>query len=453
MRVLACPVIVVAVAVVPPFAASSAVAATAVAVRSAGAARIDDFTVWPSHADADHRVHFSGRLVTVDDDGTPRSLPDEFIDVQERAGTTLVGYADAITDSSGRFAGDLTVDQDGTVLAQSAAGVKSAAVPVTVTTARTRLSGTLSPAQPAGGDIAQITGRLERQTTGGDWVPMGDRPISFFRPDGQPAQVPWRTKADGSFIATFRAGAATSWKLGFVPGALAFAPAQVTVSVRDPAHLLYRSGFNNFGLNAHWNGRGYDVLPGDTFHLGADLWGWNPGSQQTLTGRRAWLEFSADGTTWARTRFSRATDREGMADIAVQTRAAGHWRMSFDGDARYTPARTSSIFVGIRKPTASRFIAFKATPTSVRKGRTLTITGTVQGLGRIGKGRAIGPVTVYFRPRGSRSWRKVKTVVLRGSGSFKVSAKAARSGTWKAHFAGDGNDLPVTSRYVYITVR
>ncbi|GGO23503.1 hypothetical protein GCM10010116_47380 [Microbispora rosea subsp. aerata] len=117
-------------------------------------------------------------------------------------------------------------------------------------------------------------------------------------------------------------------------------------------------------------------------------------------------------------------------------------------------------------PKATRIAGFDATPEPVRKGRTLTLKGTLQVAqcwgdwyygwndysGRRGGDRfcldnrnfwhdwhwlGSQDVKVYFQPAGSRKWHYVGTTETNGHGHFATKVRAWRSGTWAVRF--DGN--------------
>ncbi|GIH64295.1 hypothetical protein [Microbispora siamensis] len=116
---------------------------------------------------------------------------------------------------------------------------------------------------------------------------------------------------------------------------------------------------------------------------------------------------------------------------------------------------------------ATRIAGFDATPNPVRKGRGLTLKGTLQVAqcwgdwyyddwdnfsGRRGGDRychdsrnywndwhwlGSQDVKVYFQPSGSGRWQYVDTIETDGDGDFATRVRAWRSGTWAVRF--DGN--------------
>lgn len=115
---------------------------------------------------------------------------------------------------------------------------------------------------------------------------------------------------------------------------------------------------------------------------------------------------------------------------------------------------------------ATRIAGFDATPEPVRQGRKLTLKGKLQvarcyggwfyrdwnshvsvhhGSGSCHDGRSywhgwsvLGhqDIDVYFRPSGSRTWKRVGTLKSDRHGSFYGKVRATRSGTWAVKFDG-----------------
>ncbi|NUR87459.1 MAG: hypothetical protein HOY71_25545 [Nonomuraea sp.] len=104
-----------------------------------------------------------------------------------------------------------------------------------------------------------------------------------------------------------------------------------------------------------------------------------------------------------------------------------------------------------RGPRDTTISGFDAAPEPVRRGRSVSLSGTlrVSGCyyvdGVAAGGRCDGPrrlegreIGVYFLPKGSSRWQYVKTVETGWDGDFGTRVRAWRSGTWGVRFAGSG---------------
>ena len=81
---------------------------------------------------------------------------------------------------------------------------------------------------------------------------------------------------------------------------------------------------------------------------------------------------------------------------------------------------------GLADPRAEVAISVNATPEPVKKGRTITVKGTVT---RDGKAYSKKKATLYFA-RDNREATKVRTVTTSSKGALKTTVKASRSGTF-----------------------
>ncbi|QDY77481.1 carboxypeptidase-like regulatory domain-containing protein [Streptomyces qinzhouensis] len=165
------------------------------------------------------------------------------------------------------------------------------------------------------------------------------------------------------------------------------------------------------------------------------------------------LEFSADKRTWK----TLATQQ-----VYVNSSEWGAFRFSSRGGNGYyrltTP--TDGSFLGTAgAPTALSRIATKlttadATPEPVKKGKTLTVTGTLTE--RNGSGwRALSKqwVAVSFLPKGSTKWsiRGWAQTDAKGKASLKVAAAA--DGYWRYTYTGDARHYDTSSGTDFVDVR
>ncbi|MGW5264082.1 hypothetical protein ACWEQG_24185 [Microbispora sp. NPDC004025] len=159
------------------------------------------------------------------------------------------------------------------------------------------------------------------------------------------------------------------------------------------------------------------------------------------------------------------SDRAGTYKVHVE--AIGLDGKKYTADRTFTVKRNEWHAPRPSGPKATRIAGFDATPEPVRKGRSLTLKGTLQTAkcwgdwyyddwndfsGRRGGDRYCSDsrnywnewrwlgsqdVKIYFQPSGSRRWQYIDTIETDGDGDFAAKVRAWRSGTWAVRF--DGN--------------
>jgi hypothetical protein len=133
-----------------------------------------------------------------------------------------------------------------------------------------------------------------------------------------------------------------------------------------------------------------------------------------------------------------------------------------------------------RGPKATRIVGFDAAPEPVKKGRTLSLSGTLQvaqcyrdwyysydsyvsvlggdsycvdGRDYWNSWHYLGwqDIGVYFLPKGSSHWKYVDTIQTNPDGSFYTKVRAFASGTWGVRFDGT-RKLGASEAYDYVKV-
>ncbi|GAA3159908.1 hypothetical protein GCM10010466_58410 [Planomonospora alba] len=101
---------------------------------------------------------------------------------------------------------------------------------------------------------------------------------------------------------------------------------------------------------------------------------------------------------------------------------------------------------------ATRITSVNARPEPVRKGRKLTVSGTLR---QTAGNRALPGqrVAIRFKARGSRTWRTMATVRTGSGGAFRKRFRAVRDGSWQVVYAGDALRLASRSRSDRVDVR
>ncbi|MEU8174904.1 hypothetical protein AB0C14_18660 [Microbispora hainanensis] len=210
------------------------------------------------------------------------------------------------------------------------------------------------------------------------------------------------------------------------------------------------------------------VTTKDVQSVDIDLWG--PGVGHGGHGGNHWFGKQKSGHNGPKLDHTSRSwsfdwnDRAGTYKVHVV--AVGLDGKKYTTDRSFTVKRKVSHAPRPTGPKATRIAGFDAKPEPVRKGRSLTLKGTLQVAqcwgdwyygwndftGRRGGARFCSDshnywnswhwlgsqkVKVYFQPSGSHKWQYVNTVKTAGDGDFATKVKALRSGTWAVRF--DGN--------------
>ncbi|POX57361.1 hypothetical protein C3489_01235 [Streptomyces sp. Ru71] len=154
------------------------------------------------------------------------------------------------------------------------------------------------------------------------------------------------------------------------------------------------------------------------------------------------IQFKKYGTTeWV---TKRTVDSPAIAGNSSRTVTAtdlpylglGVWRLQFAG-TRDIPAGPAPESYSIwRQNTA--FGEFNANPEPVRAGAPITITGKLNTQSG-GQWSALpsARINIYFREKGTTTWRGVGVAVTGTDGRFTKTFTAAKDGDWQARYDGD----------------
>ncbi|GAA2221183.1 hypothetical protein GCM10010232_01570 [Streptomyces amakusaensis] len=143
------------------------------------------------------------------------------------------------------------------------------------------------------------------------------------------------------------------------------------------------------------------------------------------------------------------------AEDATNSFAGGGWHLAVsalgkDRSVRAIfKARTTSLH------RASQ-ISVNASPEDVKKGKTLTVTGSLSRADWEAKkytGYGKQSVKLQFRKKGAKTFTTVKTVKTDAKGKLKTTVKATVDGTYRYAFDGTSTTAPVTNGGDFIDVR
>ncbi|MFH8399540.1 HtaA domain-containing protein [Streptomyces anulatus] len=151
------------------------------------------------------------------------------------------------------------------------------------------------------------------------------------------------------------------------------------------------------------------------------------------------IEFrSKGGKTWSRA-TTVTTNSKGVVSASVTAVKDGTWRARYAGTADRAAAVSSSDNVDVKLRTAVS--GFNASPEPVRKGRTITVKGTLRSLDGTWKNASGQSVIILFKADGASKWSKLATVRTNGKGVFSKGFTAKKDGTWKAQFKATSSRL------------
>ncbi|MFF9364594.1 calcium-binding protein [Streptomyces griseoluteus] len=128
----------------------------------------------------------------------------------------------------------------------------------------------------------------------------------------------------------------------------------------------------------------------------------------------------------------------------------GSWVDAIDGDYRWDERIDS-----FRLKRAST-LTTNASPEPVKKGKTLTVTGTLKRASWDDykyHGYTSQPVTLQFRKKGSSTFKNIKTLKTSSTGGLKTTVTASADGYWRWTFAGTTTTSAKTSGSDFVDVR
>lgn len=163
------------------------------------------------------------------------------------------------------------------------------------------------------------------------------------------------------------------------------------------------------------------------------------------------IEFrTKGGKTWSRA-TTVDTSSKGVVSTSVTAVKDGTWRARYAGTADRAAAVSTSDNVDVKLRTAVS--KFNASPEPVRKGRTITVKGTLRSLDGTWKNASGQSVIILFKADGSSKWSKLATVRTNSKGLFSKGFTAKKDGTFKAQFKATSSRLGTTGAGDRVDVR
>ncbi|MER5603325.1 hypothetical protein [Streptomyces sp. NPDC002265] len=401
-----------------------------------------DRSISPDVLDAEHRhITLSGRISLFDPitgdtaplAGKPLSLTAEY------------AY-NAVTAADGSYAIDVAPRPDGSSVPVSLSFwiadpdgtntyvvVDSKTLPVVVSPSRIRLD---HPSVRINYGVKVSTSGVVEYLYDGTWRPakgvaleMGYYAEATSGADGRFALTyPYLPSDDGTFTVE------TS-PVGYLADPyLTASQAQLKVDVVNRTHICFCSSwldeYSNLHIQGSMGSSNGKVPPNRKLYL-----------QQSADGRTGWKTLG-----WFNTKADGTFNLDGY--VAVPK---GYWRLYSAGSSDYQPGYSNSVHFN---RTATRITGFNAGPEPVRKGHTVTTTGTLQRLSGT-KWVAFGKQRVYilFQAKGKKSWTALGTVKSDSHGRFTARFTAKQDGTWVAVYLASGSYVDAESYHDYVDVR
>ncbi|BBC94772.1 calcium-binding protein [Streptomyces griseofuscus] len=133
----------------------------------------------------------------------------------------------------------------------------------------------------------------------------------------------------------------------------------------------------------------------------------------------------------------------------------GKWNVSVLAVANNGDYVETDVYKNRWVKRAASFSGFNAAPEPVTKGKTITVTGTLNRaswsyMRYYGYGSQ--SVQLQFKPANSSTYSTVKTIKSSSTGYLKTTVTASVDGTWRFHYAGNSNSS-VADAYDYVDVR
>jgi hypothetical protein len=222
-----------------------------------------------------------------------------------------------------------------------------------------------------------------------------------------------------------------------------------------------RSGNKTFEVRQVWktafanfDARPRAVTKGDRIRLSGALRVETASGWKALAGEKVHIAFRPlGGHSWKRIDTAR-TGRDGRFDDRVRATRTGWYRAEYDGSKTTHAAKSGADRVTVKpREAATRISGFSVTPSTVEKGKKVTVKGLLQVKDRRGWDELSGRrVDILFQEKGSREWRRVAADRTDRRGRFTARVTATASGWLRAVFGGGRGLKDASSRPARLTV-
>lgn len=294
------------------------------------------------------------------------------------------------------------------------------------------------------GEVVTITGRVTDPENGG--APLADQPVRValgaphdYYHEATPFPQTVRTDAEGDFTAKLVAAPgpnAEGWTVSSADLFQAFSPVQGRLVMP----LDSRTDVLNYSLATDAR-----LTVWGTFRSTYERWS-GTSSNQTVV-----LEQSPDGRTGWKKIGSTDFYSSVRVPFGIGAWNTGGWfRVRHLISDQYAESVSKPFYI-VRTPT--RVQSVNAAPEPVRKGATITVTASLQH--DSGGWRALGaqPVSVWFRPWGQSTWKKVASGTSASNGAVSLKTTASVDGWYTVRYYGDGTHFQAFGGQDWIDVR
>jgi hypothetical protein len=419
---------------------------------------IPGLTATPSAPDYLHQqVSVSGTVQVTDPRHPDAPAPAEGIPVALYNGSTQVS---ATTTSDGRFSAAFVPTTQSVEL--SAAALASSVYPGAIdllspqqelhtTQAPVRFTASTHALNLTQGATGTVTGHAEIQTTSG-WQPLAHTAVTLEGLDahGSADVVAGQTTTDSQGAYTLHVSSENPAPSAELVVGESYMPFQQVATQPFSLHVAYTT---HLDMNADLGDDASLHVHGYVYYEDARAkWPASP----TVT-----LQFSKDGKSdWkdastipVPVHYNKPLFQETFARTLATGNTDGYWRIRFNGNPDLASSSTKPIHL---YRYATRITGFRAHPHPVRKSQPISFSGTLQ----YEKGTTWKPLdgaspTLYFKPRGSSTYRYVCELATDKHGHLIGMVSANQAGTWALALSRETGDHYLRSARVtdYVDVR
>ncbi|ROO90616.1 hypothetical protein EDD29_8348 [Actinocorallia herbida] len=387
-----------------------------------------------------YQVALSGRLVTVDGDGT--TVP--VANAPMRATSPLAdpcqpSSVDFVTDASGRFtalSGRVCGGRPWTIKASPAGTPVTRQVALTPAQVRVKAFEAL-PSITATGSLLSLDATVEQRDRGGAWIPMS-APVTIANADGS-FVIHTSTGSDGRVSRTSTdAARSADWHIELDGLKDVHGGATATSFYAYPIKASF------FAVKARTPKKS-----GDGLSLTGTL-GFGPKNATDLrSSASVRLEHSRDEKSWKQVGGA-AIGTGNTFWILEENPTRGYYRVRLPAAGAFAGAVGPSTRVQAQTQVEGRpdVLSKKKGKSTVRvKGRLGWYTGSAYAA------FAEQPLTLWFKPAGGKKWTRKKTFRTDAKGKYDFKTVATRTGQWEVRFAGTSWTLPSVGDRVTVAVR
>jgi hypothetical protein len=419
---------------------------------------IPDLTATPSVPNYLHQeVSVNGTVLAEDPRQPDAPAPAAGLPVDIETGR---GRLTATTAADGRFSAAFVPTQPSIQLSASPLAASAYPGAIDVMTPKQYLHTTQAPVRFSAsthaldlkqGTTGTVTGRAEILTASG-WQPLPHTTITLFGlgSGGLADFVAGRTTTDSQGSYALRVSSGNAAPTAQLVAGSSDMPFQQVTTEPFSLHVAYTTKIE---MSAFLNDDSSLKVFGSVYYEDARAhWPTRPTVtlQYSKDGRSGWKDAA---TLPVKIRYNKPDFPETFARTFTTPINNAYWRARFNGNPDLATSTTNPEHL---YRYATRITGFRASPDPVRKSHPITFAGTLQYKdGTIWKPLSNGSPALYFRPRGSTTYRFVSDLGADRHGHLVGMATAGQDGTWAVAFDRQTGDRYLKSSRVtdYVDVR